>query len=169
MALHGDLVGKKYTDLIATLNKQAKSSNAETAASAAAVLAQLKLEAAQADATATALAKATMYIGFGTKGKASGGPVTAGQTYQVNELGQELYAMAGPYFTAPTDGYIIPAGPSAAIMAGQGGSSGAGPAAPLIGQQTNYITGVQPDEVERQTKRALRRAQLEMSLAGGRG
>ena len=166
MAGHGELTKTQYAALISELNKQASSSNEEVANSAKLVLAELANLQAQADATASSL-KGVIYGGAGqTKKNAAGGFIAAGETSLINELGQELYAPRGSYFTAPADGYIIPAGPSAAIMAGTKGGT---PAAPLIGQQTNHIYGVQPGDVEIETRRALRRAQLESSLAGGRG
>lgn len=169
MAGRGELSNKAYAALITTLDNQAKSSNEQVANAAKLALAELAKLKTAADDTAAALAQVKVYGGNGTtKKNAAGGYLAAGETSLVNELGQELFAPTGSYFTAPMDGYVIPAGPSAAIMAGAGSGPAAagGRQAPYIGEQ--HIYGIQPDEVEVQTKRAIRRATLETQLAGGR-
>lgn len=169
MALHGEIVGKKYTDLITLLNKQAKSSNAETAASAKAALSALRLEQLQADATAAALARAKLAGpegGWSTKGKAAGGYLAAGDVSWVGETGPELRVFA-------RDSYILDHQDAMNIAAGtfagggpQGGSSSSGSSAPLVGVQ--HVYGIQPDDLERQMLRVQRRGRLESQLAGGR-
>jgi len=89
--------------------------------------------------------------------RAGGGPVWAGQTYRVNEKGQE-------FFTAPIDGYVIPnaVDPRRYIrsIAG-GGSSGSGASSKEVHvHQTLQFYGVSMAEADLIAQRANAKAEL---------
>lgn len=158
MAGRGELSAKAYQQLIDTLALQAKSNNAEVRTSAQLALDELaKLKGVIEKMPQV---KYSGQGGGGVKHNAAGGYLGANQVSWVGEQGPELDVFAN-------NGYILTHQEALAIAAGkygpssQGGGTGGGP---LIGQQ--IINGIQPDDVERQTRRALRRRDLEMSLAG---
>jgi hypothetical protein len=104
------------------------------------------------------------------KKNAAGGPLGAFDASWVGEQGAEVRVFAQPsYILTHTEALEVAAGKygPASPASSQSGTQGSS-AAPLIGTQHNYITGVTPDDVERQTTRSLRRAQLQLQLSGGR-
>lgn len=82
---------------------------------------------------------------------AKGTPFFKGGWAVVGEQGPELARL-------PTGTQVFPNGKSRDMMGGDGGQGGT----PI----TQHIYGMDPEEVERQTKRAIRRAALEWSLEG---
>lgn len=98
--------------------------------------------------------------------RASGGPVEAGQVYKVGEGGEEL-------FMAPSDGQIIPNGPtkrflaglragaSARALSGAGGLSGVAGSMP-VGHGTSSIGGGDDERIVRLFTQALERVTVNL-------
>lgn len=93
--------------------------------------------------------------------RATGGPVTAGKTYQVNEYGQE-------YFTAPINGSVVPAGvdPNRYVRNGGGWSGGQASThtKEVVVQQTLQFHGVSMAEADLIAQRA--NAKVELAAKG---
>jgi TP901 family phage tail tape measure protein len=131
----------------------------EAAASAAG---DFRQEMEGAASAAAAAASSINSMGSAPAARWSGGPVTAGGSYQINELGQESFLSNGSLslidrpayatWTAPGSGVVIPAGVTASLkergaFGGAGGAAGGLPVASIglagadqtIGQLANEV------------------------------
>lgn len=112
--------------------------------------------ALEAQANAIGAGVATAQYGVKVAGaRASGGGVTAGMTYRVNEKGQE-------FFTAPINGHVVPAGvdPRRYIQGMSGGWGGSSSSREVHVHQNNYFTGVSMAEADLIAQRANAKAEL---------
>jgi hypothetical protein len=84
--------------------------------------------------------------------RAAGGPVSAGQMYQVNEIGREM-------FIPNSDGYILNAGDTSAALSPKAANSNTGSSGGNVIQITNYVeAGASMGDVEAAVASGIRQA-----------